>query len=398
MKVAYCDCFSGISGDMFLAAMLDAGLSLEVLQNQLATLNLPDHWEMQTKKVMKGAIQATLLDVSIHEHEHTHHRHPADIIEIIEKSQISEKARKTSLAIFERLAQAEAKVHGTSVDHVHFHEVGAVDSILDIVGAAVGLDALGIERLYASALPLGSGEVNTQHGILPVPAPATLELMRVANAHVVASPARMEQVTPTGAAILATLATFEQPNMVLQATGSGAGQRDLPWPNILRFMIGESEDVLTLPHIIMETNIDDMSAEVFGHVMEKLFSAGALDVFFTSIQMKKNRPAVMLSVIAPRMHESALANLILKETSTFGVRVQAIARYEAGREMRTVKTEFGEIPVKIKILSGEKVQAAPEYAVCARLANEQSLPLLKVYQSALLAAERELFHKTEKES
>lgn len=390
MKVAYIDCFSGISGDMFLAALLDAGLSLDHLKGQLETLNLPDAWELSTSKVMKGAIQATALNVTIRNHEHTHHRHPGDIYGFIEASSLPEKVRKTSIAIFSRLAEAEAKVHGTSVDKVHFHEVGAVDSILDIVGAAIGLESLGIERLFTSPLPLGSGEVETQHGKLPVPAPATLELMRMANAKVTGSNTRMELVTPTGAAILATLATFEQPSMVLNTVGVGAGMRDLPWPNILRVMMGETTEGTPEPLMVMETNIDDMNAELFGHVMSKIFAAGALDVYFTPIQMKKNRPAVMLSIIGRRSIEASLAQLVLRETSSFGVRVHPISRYEAGRETRTVTTIYGEIPVKVKLLEGEKVQAAPEYDACARISTEKNIALMDVYNAAARAAEDQI--------
>jgi uncharacterized protein (TIGR00299 family) protein len=391
MRIAYIDCFSGISGDMFLAALLDAGLPLEYLNDQLMTLNLPDSWEISTSKVMKGAIQATSLNASIQNHEHTHHRHPGDINEIIEKSGITEKARKTSIAVFDKLAQAEAKVHGTTVDHVHFHEVGAVDSILDIVGAAVGLEKLGIERLFSSSLPLGSGEVETQHGKLPVPAPATLELMCAAHAKVTGFPTRMELVTPTGAAILATLATFDQPSMILNSVGIGAGKLDLPWPNILRVMIGDIEDGQSEPLVVMETNIDDMNAEIFGHVMNKLFAAGALDVYFTPIQMKKNRPAVMLSIIARKPLEANLAQLVLRETSSFGVRVHPITRYEAGRETRNVITAYGEVPVKVKYISGELVQAAPEYDACARFSSDRNIPLMDVYHAALQAAENQIF-------
>jgi len=342
---------------------------------------------------MKGAIQATSLGISIQNHVDTHHRHPQDIHDMIQGSGLSEKICKTSYAIFDLLAEAEAKVHGTTIEHVHFHEVGAVDSILDIVGAAVGLDALGIERLYSSALPLGSGEVNTQHGILPVPAPATLQLMKMANAKVVGTNASIELVTPTGAAILAALSTFEQPSMVLRNVGIGAGKRELPWPNILRILIGESEENSPQPLVLMETNIDDMNAEIFGHIMDKLFDAGALDVYFSPIQMKKNRPAVMLSIIARKANEADLAQLVLRETSTFGVRVQPISRYEAGREMRIVSTKYGNIPVKVKIISGERIQAAPEYDACVQTAAQYGIPLMEVYHAALIAAENEISEK-----
>jgi uncharacterized protein (TIGR00299 family) protein len=387
MKVAYCDCFSGISGDMFLGALLDAGLPLDHLRGMLGLLKLPDPFEIGVSKVHKGAIQASLFDVRMeaHEHEHTHtHAHSrnfADIRELIGASSLSDAVKAASLGIFQRLAEAEAGVHGEPVDEVHFHEVGAVDSIIDTVGAAVGLEYLGIERLYASPLPLGSGKVNTQHGLLPVPAPATLQLLAAAHAPVVPSTAQVELVTPTGAAILASLATFEQPAMTLTGLGTGAGRRDLPWPNVLRLMLGETESG-SQPMVVIETNIDDASGQVLGHVMGRLFAAGALDVYFTPIYMKKNRPATMLSVVARKADEAALAHLILQETSTFGMRVQPIYRYEAGRSFQNVQTEYGEVPVKLKILDGKVVQAAPEYDICARLANDHQVPLMQVYAAA----------------
>ena len=393
MKIAYCDCFSGISGDMFLSALLDAGLPQERLIADLGRLGFSDEWELQVQKTLKGPIQASMLTVVLKEHDHEHHHHHhhrnlADISDLIESSGLPVKVRQTSLAVFKNLAEAEAQVHGTTIEEIHFHEVGAVDSIIDIVGAAVGLDYFGIERLYASALPLGSGQVNSQHGILPLPAPATLRLLEMAQARVVATPAQVELVTPTGAAILATLATFEQPSMVIHKTGTGAGQRNLPWPNILRLILGETDEAVNLPMVVIETNIDDMSPQVFGHVMGRLFSAGALDVYFTPIYMKKNRPATMLSVIARKSDEAALARLILEETTTFGMRVQPIYRYEAERAFRSVQTEYGEVPLKLKILDGKVVQAAPEYEVCARLANEHNVPLAKVYAAAAREAEK----------
>jgi uncharacterized protein (TIGR00299 family) protein len=294
--------------------------------------------------------------------------------------------QRTSLAIFQHLAEAEAQVHGTSIEEIHFHEVGAVDSIIDIVGAAVGLDYFEVDRLYSSALPLGSGQVQSQHGILPLPAPATLRLLEMAQAKIVPSPARTELVTPTGAAILATLATFEQPAMMIRKIGTGAGQRDLPWPNIFRLILGETDEAAHLPMVVIETNIDDMNPQIFGQVMSRLFAAGALDVYFTPIQMKKNRPGTMMSVIARRVDEAVLAQLILRETTTFGVRIHAISRVEAERAMQAVQTEYGEVGVKVKILDGIRVQAAPEYEDCARLAGQHDVPILTVYQSALSAA------------
>ncbi len=248
MKIAYCDCFSGISGDMFLGALIDAGLPLEMLKQEIAKLNMPEEIHLIAVQVMKGSMRAIQFEVQIADHAHDahaghhhHHRTMHDISALIQNSALSDRVKETSLSIFNCLADAEAKVHGVLRDEVHFHEVGAVDSIVDIVGAAVGLAYFGIEALYASALPVGEGSINTQHGLLPVPAPATLELLRMSNASLRPTSTTAEQVTPTGAAILAALAKHQMPHMILQQVGIGAGKRDLDWPNILRVLIGESD-------------------------------------------------------------------------------------------------------------------------------------------------------------
>lgn len=383
MKFAYCDCFSGISGDMFLGALVDAGFPVDTLREQLALLNLPEQIEIRVEETRKGAMRATLVDVITGESHH--HRHLSDIVALIDGSDISEQVKRTSLAIFQTLAEAEARVHGTDLEHVHFHEVGALDSIADIVGAAVGLEALGIQRLYASAVPFSGGQVQTQHGTLPVPAPATLEILQKAHAVMSPSPAQVELVTPTGAAILATLATFERPNMMLTGVGIGAGKRDLPWPNIFRLILGESTAEAEYPMVLIETNIDDMNPQIFGHVMGRLFAAGALDVYLTPIFMKKNRPATLLGVVARRQDETALARLILAETSTLGMRVQPVYRYVAQREIQTVTTPYGDVPVKLKLLDGQPIQAMPEYDACAKIASEKNIPLADVYTAALSA-------------
>ena len=266
MSILYCDCFSGVSGDMFLGALLDAGLPIEYLSNQLRLLDLHDFYGVTIEKVHKGALIATLIKLDIHGHiddhhdedHHSHHRHLSDIRNLIEASGLSERVKQTSLQIFQKLAEAEAKVHGSTIDDVHFHEVGAVDSILDIVGAAIGLEFFEVEAIYASPLPLGTGQVFTQHGVLPLPAPATMELIRLAQAPVIASSATVELVTPTGAAILAALAQFHQPDMNITHIGIGAGKRDLDWPNILRVMIGNPIKE-SGTHLEIETNIDDMN-------------------------------------------------------------------------------------------------------------------------------------------
>ena len=387
MTLLYCDCYSGISGDMFLGALLDAGLPAAYLTQELKRLGLAAFHAASARSVQRGAMRASLLEFELdEEHEH-HHRHLSDITALIEASGLPERVVRESIGVFRRVAEAEAKVHGSTVDEVHFHEVGAVDSILDIVGAEIGLLYFQVEQVYASALPWSSGQVQTQHGPLPLPAPATLELLCSANALLVPSPAPVEMVTPTGAALLAQHARFEQPAITLQTVGVGAGRRELPWPNVLRLIFGEAGgEAATETHVEIETNIDDMNPQFFGHVMEKLFAAGALDVYFTPIMMKKNRPADKLSVVARRGDEQKLCDLLLRETSTLGVRVTPVRRHEAGRRMVTVSTRYGNVQVKLKLLGDEAVQASPEYEDCAALAREHDVPLAQVFNEALQAA------------
>jgi len=380
MKIAYADCFSGVSGDMFLASLLDAGLPLEVLQDGVEKLNLPEKVELRLTETHKGALRAANLEVIVpHSHQH---RHLSDILDILSGSQLSEQVKQTAARIFTLLAEAEARVHGEPVEHVHFHEVGALDSIVDVTGAVIGLDALGIERLYASPLPYGSGTINSDHGLLPLPAPATLEVLRLIQAPLTPSSAEVELVTPTGAAILGTLATFERPNLTITGVGVGAGKRDLPWPNLMRLIVGETLASGTSEMVQLETNIDDMNPQFYGYIMDKLFAAGARDVFLTPIQMKKNRPGTLLGVIALRQDEAALAELILRETTTLGLRVQPIGRYEAQREFKRVQTVYGNLTVKLKILNGKVIQSVPEYDDCVRLSKENNVSLAEIYRSA----------------
>jgi len=379
MKIAYADCFSGVSGDMFLAALLDAGLPLEVLQQNIDKLNLPEKVELKLTETHKGALRAASLEVIV-PHSHNH-RHLSDILEMINANDLSDKVKATASKIFTLLAEAESCVHGEPVDYIHFHEVGALDSIVDIVGAAIGLDYLGIEQLYASPLPYGSGTINSDHGLLPLPAPATLEVLRLINAPLSPSSAEVELVTPTGAAILGCMAEFKRPNLVITHIGIGAGKRDLEWPNILRLMIGMVPEAEQTEMVQLETNIDDMNPQFFGYLMDKLFASGARDVFMTPIHMKKNRPGILLGVIALRNDEAALAELLLRETTTLGLRVQPIGRYEANREFRQLDTPFGKVTIKAKIMDGKVVHATPEYDDCVRLAKENQVSLLEIYQS-----------------
>lgn len=379
MKIAYADCYSGVSGDMFLAALLDAGLPLDFLQQNIDKLNLPEKVELRLSETHKGALRAANLEVVV-PHSHNH-RHLSDILEMINASGLSEKVKATASKIFRLLAEAESRVHGEPIDQIHFHEVGALDSIVDIVGAVIGLDYLDIEQLYASPLPYGSGTINSDHGLLPLPAPATLEVLRLINAPLTPSSAEVELVTPTGAAILGCLAEFKRPNLVMTHIGIGAGKRDLDWPNILRLMIGVIPEAEQTEMVQLETNIDDMNPQFFGYLMDKLFASGARDVFMTPIHMKKNRPGILLGVIALRKDEAALAELLLRETTTLGLRVQPIGRYEASREFRQLDTPFGKVTIKAKIMDGKVIHATPEYDDCVRLAKENEVSLLEIYQT-----------------
>lgn len=386
-KIAYLDCHSGISGNMFLGALLDAGLVYNTLLHALTALPFAGY-ELRYEPFSDKGIRGTYADVVLSEQEQPV-RHLADIVAIINTAQLSPFVRATALAIFQHLAEAEATVHGTSIEEVHFHEVGAVDAIVDIVGAAIALESLGIMQLYASPLPLSSGHVQTAHGLLPVPAPATLELLRRVNAPWRPCNIEGEMVTPTGAAILATLARFETPAIAIERVGYGFGRKRFPWPNCLRLCIGQTygptaagDEADTDWVTVIETNIDNMSGELLGALMERLLAAGALDVSYTPMQMKKNRPAVMLSIICSPEVTDALAMLLLRETATLGVRIQQMQRLKAQRSFQHIDTPFGPILIKIKRLGNRIVSAAPEYEECQRIAKERDISLSDVYDVA----------------
>jgi len=380
-RAAYLDCFSGISGDMLLGALLDGGLPIDALRGELTKLRVPG-WELHSEPVMRAGMAATRAHVDLAESPQPHRRLP-DILAVLDASSLDVRDGERAAAVFRRLAAAEAKVHGIAAEAVDFHEVGALDSIVDIVGGVIGLRLLGIDALYCSALPAGSGEVRAAHGVLPVPAPATLELIAMANAPLASSKGDrpMELVTPTGAAIVTELATFERPTMRIERVTHGAGGRDPEgWPNVLRMWIGETVEAALPSMLLIETNIDDMNPEIIGYVQEKLFEAGAADIWVQAIQMKKNRPAMLLSVICAPEREDAIARLILRETSTLGVRVTPVRRHEAQRESFTFESSLGTAAVKVKRLPGEPPRAAPEYEACRKLAETHGLPLADVYR------------------
>jgi hypothetical protein len=379
-RIGYLDCFSGISGDMLLGAMLDAGIDEAALRGELAGLGV-EGWALRSEPVTRAGIAATLARVDLAESPQPHRRLP-DILRLIERSRLQAADRDRASAVFVRLAEAEARVHRREPDELDFHEVGALDAIVDVCGGVIGLRLLGIDRLYCSPLPAGGGTVRSAHGELPVPAPATLELMAMANAPL--APSRldrpMEMVTPTGAALATVLATFQRPPMHVTGVGTGAGGRNPEgWPNVLRLWVGEAiEGRSTM--VLIETNIDDMNPEVYGYVQERLFEAGAADVWMQAIQMKKNRPGVLLSVIGDAAREDAIARVILRETSTLGVRVTPVTRHEAQREILEFDSSIGRAAVKVKRLPGEPARVSPEYEACRSMAASTGMPLVEVYR------------------
>lgn len=381
MRIACFDCFAGISGDMTLGALIDAGVDETVLRRELCKLgNLG--FELRVSKVTKGGIEAT--DVRVVTDESHHHRRLKDVRRIIEQSALSDAVKWRAVEVFVRLAEAEAKVHGHSPEEVHFHEVGAVDAIVDIVGACVGLELLGIEKVYASPMPMGHGFVEAAHGRIPLPAPATVEILN--GIPVYDAGIEGETVTPTGAAIIRTLADEfgEMPPMRIESIGYGAGKRDSEIPNLLRVFVGDAEEAQLPAHqvSIVETNIDDMNPEFYESAMERLFEAGALDVYLTPIVMKKGRPAILLTAICPIQRTDEIARVILRETSSFGVRISKATRRCLDRHWETVTTRYGDIRIKIGTADGTET-ASPEYEDCRRAAEEHGVPVREVYNEAL---------------
>jgi uncharacterized protein (TIGR00299 family) protein len=381
--IGYLDCFSGISGDMLLGALIDVGLSLDDLRSDLAKLPLSGY-RLSAERVTKKGIAGTLVTVEVE--EEGPRRGLADILDIIAGADLPDAVSEGAGRAFTRLAEAEGRVHGEPVGRVHFHEVGAVDAIIDIVGAFCGLHRLGIEGLHASALPLGGGWVDTAHGRLPVPAPATVELLRGAPAH--GGPVEAELVTPTGAAIVTTACEGFgfMPAMTVRGVGWGAGRADLPHPNLLRIFVGEAAGRPAEEQVVLlETNLDDLSAEFCDHLMDRLLGAGALDVFYTPIVMKKSRPATLVSVLAEPGRADVLSDILFRETSTLGIRFLQASRRCLDRELQEVQTEYGRVRVKIGRMGEEVVTASPEYEDCRRLALDRGVPLKAVYEAARAA-------------
>jgi hypothetical protein len=377
MKIAYFDCFAGLAGDMILGALFDAGLDQTAWNKELAKLKLSGY-EVEIKKVEKQHISATQIKVKIKESHR--HRKLSDIISLIDNSLLDSEVKQKSKQIFDRLASAEAKVHGKSKEEVHFHEVGAIDAILDIVGAVVGLRLLQIEAIYGSALPLTSGFTKTEHGTFPVPAPATLELL--AGWPTQTRAIEGEIVTPTGAAILTTLGK-PSPSLefIPEKTGYGAGQKDFKeFPNVLRVTIGEK-----VPHheqdevAVLETNLDNTEPQLLGYLLEKLMSSGAKDAFFTPVVMKKNRPGILLTVLAESSDASRLSEIIFRETYTSGIRMRRESRVKLPRRTVEIQTDLGKARVKL-IGEDSSLEVLPEFEDCKIIAQQHNLPLKIVYE------------------
>ena len=390
MKVAYFDCVAGASGDMILGALVDAGLPEEVLRARLADLHL-EGFELRCRRVMKNGLSATKVDVVVA--DDVPERHLSEIEAVIKGSDLPARIQERALAIFKRMCDVEAEIHGTTPDRVHLHELGGVDTIVDVVGTLAGLDALGVERITASPLPMGRGFTRSAHGQIPLPAPASLALLK--DIPITGSELEMELVTPTGAALLSSLAASfgAIPSMTLAAIGYGAGARDLPIPNVLRLLLGEASgehaghgDAETVA--VLETNLDDLNPEIYEYVMGRLFQAGALDVFLSPIQMKKNRPGTLLRVICLPGDVTRLTDILFRETSTLGVRHQVMARQSLPRSIREVQTPYGAVRVKVATWGEGGSKAAPEYEDCRRLAEQCRVPLRDVFRAAERAAEQ----------
>ncbi len=382
MNVAYFDCFAGASGDMILGALLDAGLELDKLREALVGLPLRD-WELRARRVMRGGLAATHVEVIAQDDMPT--RRYMDLVGLLNASELGSEVKESGKRILRRIAEVESRLHHQSLEEVHLHELGGVDTLVDVIGAVAGLELLNIGAIYVSALPMGSGAVNTRHGMLPLPAPAVVELVR--GAPIRAVDIQAELVTPTGAAILTTLAhsyaTF--PPMTLTDVGYGAGTRELPIPNVLRILIGapEKTDGATYePLVMLETNIDDMNPQMYEYVMARLFESGALDVWLTPVQMKKNRAGTLISVLCQPQTEVHITKLLFEETTTLGVRRREVQRAALARETISVTTGFGPVRVKIAWLEGRVLRAKPEYDDCRRLAEEHHVPLIEIYQAA----------------
>jgi uncharacterized protein (TIGR00299 family) protein len=387
VRVAHFDCFSGVSGDMTLAALIDAGVDPEPIRAGIESLGLPVRFEVE--KVRKGGFSATALRIECG--DETGHRHLPQIEEILARGKLTQKQRELALRIFRRLAEAEARAHGMPVEKVHFHEVGAADSIVDITGSAIGLDLLGVDRFTSRSVPTGSGMVKCAHGLMPIPAPGTAELLK--GVPLASSVVKAELTTPTGAAILTTLVDqwIDYPLMTIERIGYGSGRRDFhEQPNLLRLFVGTATGTPPQDEVwVIETNLDDVPAEVVGYCYDLLLGAGALDVFTMPIFMKKNRPGVLLSVLVTDATLPAVEEILFRETATLGVRRYRASRSKMQRRACTVQTPWGEVAGKLGWLDERPAVFSPEFEACARIASSRGVPLRDVYAEAQRAYEQQ---------
>jgi len=388
MKTLYFDCFSGASGDMILGALIDAGADFERIRAALASLDVSGY-ALRAEKANKHGIMATQFSVDLDEEHDQPHRHLRHIVEIIESGDLSAEVKSASLETFQRLAECEAEVHGTTPEKIHFHEVGAVDSIIDIVGCHLALEQLKPERIVASSLHVGSGTVKCAHGVMPVPAPATALLLRGVPAY--GGEVEGELVTPTGAALITQLVDSfgPMPEMTVDAVGSGSGTKDLPdRPNVLRIFLGETTEASDKREAItvIEANIDDMNPELFPPLIGNLLEAGARDAFLTPVLGKKGRPAHVVTVLADEEMVEAVTSILFRESTTLGLRMRREERICLEREHKKVATPWGDVTVKVAHYRGEQTNTAPEHEDCARVAKDAGVPALVVYEAAYAAA------------
>ena len=389
MKIAYFDCFSGVSGDMLLGALIDAGLDLAELESELGKLKISGY-EIKAERTSRNEISATKFSINMS--EPPTRRNLGDITEIIDHSDLGDDIKASSQKIFTELATAEARIHNKDIQEIHFHEVGALDSILDVIGCLIGIKRLGIGVVYSSKVQVGTGFVDCQHGTLPVPAPATVELLK--GIPVYSKGIEAELTTPTGAAILKAMSRSfgNMPKMKVEKIGYGAGNRELEIPNLRRVYIGETMDAEYEEEevVLVETNIDDMNPQIFGYVSELLLEKGCLDVFMTPIFMKKNRPGTMLSILTKAEKLDETLSTLFTETTTLGVRIHRLERKKLARQIVAVKTSFGEIRAKITKIKGQIKNIAPEYEDCREIAVKQGVPLKDIYDEARRAAQETL--------
>ena len=399
MKVLYFDCFAGAAGDMIVGALLDAGLPFEELKRALGSLAV-EGWDVSVVRVVKTGITATKFRVHEHahvhdgghghDHQHDHGHHSLDqIYAAINRSSLSDAGKARAIAMFGRLGEAESAIHGIPIDKIHLHEVGAIDSIIDIVGAVFAIEWFKADRIVVSPINVGSGMVRTEHGVFPVPAPATVTLVK--NAPVYSTGIQSELLTPTGALILTEFASAygPVPPMTIAKVGYGAGDRDLKeTPNVVRVLVGESEDVRSagaaapagpsMKVVVLECEIDDMNPQIFGVLMEKLYAAGALEVFYSAVQMKKNRPGTLMTIVAKPEQREAMTEIVFRESTTIGIRHQELLRECLDREMVTVTTTLGPVRFKVARRDGRVLNAQPEFEDLAKLSNERGIPIKDV--------------------